>query len=244
MKKQLITLILMTALSGVSAQNWSTKKIKGNGNIVTQDREITSYHTLLVGGSFDVTFSTELNASLKITTDENLLNDIITEVSEGTLKIKAKKKMYLKPSKERIKIILPQTNLKKVSLSGSGKITNDTPFESPSFESKVSGSGKISILLNSDKARFNLSGSGKINVEGKTKNLFVKLSGSGAFKAKALNAEIGNVQLSGSGLAEIRCTEVLVARVSGSGKVRYFGEPTTKLDSKVGGSGSIRLAIE
>lgn len=243
MKKQLFILLFLTVLSSISAQSWSTKKIKGNGTLVSQERKIPSFHSLNVSGNFEVNFSTELSTTLQIKGDENLLKDVITEVNEGILKIKTKNKVYLRPSNDKIKIILPHGDLKQISLSGSGKISSRLPFEYPQFESNVSGSGHINLFLNIDKAIFNVSGSGKIEVQGETETLKAKLSGSGSLKAKNFKAENGDLNLSGSGRMEVRCTEKLNAKVSGSGRIRYFGEPKTKLNSKVSGSGSIRLAI-
>lgn len=244
MKKQLFTFFLIAALSSISAQGWSTEKIKGNGKIVTQNREIEAFKNLNVSGSFEVSFSKELDNTLRIKGDENILDNIITEVREGTLQIKTKKKVYLKLSNGRIKVTLPHTALQGITLSGSGKVTNEYPFESTKFESNLSGSGKIKINLSADKVKLNVSGSGKIEIQGKTKNLYAKLSGSGALKAKNLVAENGEVQLSGSGRMEIDCTEKLKATVSGSGRIFYFSEPNAKLNSKVSGSGSIRLVTE
>ena len=244
MKKERLTLLFLTAITSLMAQGWSTKKITGNGNIITQERSISDFHSLQVSGNFEVSFSQDMDNMLELKGDENLLDDIVTKVKDGSLKIKPKKKVYLKPSNKRIKVILPQETLKQISLSGSGKISNDIPFEHPQFEGNVSGSGKVRLHINAANAKFNISGSGVFELYGEAEALEAKLSGSGSFKAKDFRAEKGNLQLSGSGRMEVRCTDKLNAKVSGSGRIRYFGEPKRKLDAKVSGSGSVRKAIE
>ena len=96
MKNLILTLALLVSVSNVSAQNWSSKKTKGNGSIVTEDRTVDAFNKLKVGGSFRVVLTSDRTKEVSIKTDENLMDYIITEVKDGALIIKMKKNYYLK----------------------------------------------------------------------------------------------------------------------------------------------------
>lgn len=82
----LSALILFISLSAC-AQN----KRKGNGSLVTKERSIEHFDALKVSGSFNVEMTSSRKNQLSIYYDENLIEDIITEVKDGTLIIRTKK---------------------------------------------------------------------------------------------------------------------------------------------------------
>ena len=64
---------------------------KGNGFLVTKERSIEHFDALKVSGSFNVEMTSSRKNQLSIYNDENLIEDIITEVKDGTLIIRTKK---------------------------------------------------------------------------------------------------------------------------------------------------------
>jgi len=236
----LSALILFVSLSA-SAQN----KRKGNGKLTTQERIVDSFEELKVSGAFQVELTSSLKDQLTIYTDENLMEEIITEVKDGTLIIRNKKKSYLKPSNNKsIKIKIPLVALKSAKLSGSGKIHREEVLSSKSLNAQLSGSGKILLSLATEEVSTQLSGSGKIHLKGTSAYVDAKLSGSGSIRLQELQSKDAKANLAGSGSIYLRCTDNLNATVAGSGRIRYFGEPTGKIHTKVAGSGSIRLSSE
>lgn len=241
MKNLILTLALLVSVSTVSAQNWSTKKTKGNGNIVTEERIVDEFNKLKVSGSFRVVLTADRSKELSIKTDENLMESIITEVKEGTLVIKMKKNYYLKPSNHKaIAVEVPLYALKEIALSGSGSIRSKEQIKTGQLEVKMSGSGKIIVGVAAEAVEAVLSGSGRIELNGSSAKLEANLSGSGSIRAKELKAEDGEFSVSGSGRIEANISDELEARISGSGSVRYLGTSSTRVYSKVNGSGSVK----
>lgn len=236
----LSALVLFISLSAC-AQN----ERKGNGKLVTKERSIDDFDALKVAGSFNVELTSSMENQLSIYTDENLIEDIITEVKDGTLIIRTKKNSYFKTSNRKsIKIKVPLVALKSAKLSGSGKIHSEERIKSNRFNANLSGSGKIVLSLATAEVKTQLSGSGKISLKGETEEVSAKLSGSGSIRLQGMTAKDADVSLAGSGSIYVRCTGNLDAKVAGSGRVRYFDEPSGKIHTKVAGSGSIRLAKE
>ena len=220
MKNLILTLALLVSVSTVSAQNWGSKKARGNGSIVTEDRSIDEFSKLKVSGSFRVVLTSDRTKELSIKTDENLMDYIITEVKDGSLLIKMKKNYNLKPSNHKaIAVQVPLNSLREIALSGSGSIRSEEQIKTDQLIMKMSGSGKIIVGLTADDIEAVLLGS---------------------VKAKELKTEEGEFTVSESGRIETNVTEKIIAKVSGSGSIRYIGSPNLSRKTKVSGSGSIR----
>ena len=241
MKNLILTLALLVSVSTVSAQNWSSKKTKGNGSIVTEDRTVNAFNKLKVSGSFRVVLTSDRTKEVSIKTDENLMDYIITEVKDGALIIKIKKNYYLKPSNHKaIAVEVPLYSLREIALSGSGSVRSEEQIRTSHLEMKMSGSGKIIVGVAADDVEAVLSGSGRIELYGSSSNFEAVLSGSSSVKANELKTEEGKFTVSGSGRIETNVMEKIIAKVSRSGSIRYLGSPNLLLKTKVSGSGSIR----
>ena len=240
-----ITYTLSALVLFISLNAYAQKQRSGNGKIVTTERNIPHFEELKVSGSFQVELTPSLKGKITILADENLMDEIITEVKDGALIIRNKKNSYFKSSnRKRIEIKVPHVALEKAKLSGSGKIYSQAAIHTSNFDASLSGSGKITLSIQAKKVIAQLSGSGKIQLDGKSDRVNSSLSGSGSIRLQELNAQDAKASLSGSGSIYLRCAQNLDATVAGSGRIRYFGEPKEKVHTKVAGSGSIRLAKE
>ncbi|MFT4831080.1 MAG: hypothetical protein ACI815_000719 [Psychroserpens sp.] len=238
MKKILILGVSMLCMTFTYAQ-WG-KKIKGNGNVITENRNTGSYDAIYIAGFFDVELIDGKEGKLTIKGEENLLEHIVTEVKDGKLVIKVEKGTNLSPSswKQGIFITVPVESVDAVTLSGSGDIVGKKTIETNNFKTDISGSGDISLSVTSNSVKATISGSGDITLNGKTSDFDVRVSGSGDIKAYGLSAENVTANVSGSADIEVTATEMIQARVSGSGDITYRGNPK-KIDSKSSGSGDI-----
>lgn len=236
--KKAITLIL--ALCTIVITNAQWKRVKGNGNTVTIDRSVGEYDRVALAGWFDVELVDGNEGKLTLTGESNLLEYIKTEVKDGKLTIKQKKGINLKPSNwdEGIVIVVPVESIEGVSLSGSGDIVGKTILKSNNFKTAISGSGDITLEVESKSLDASMSGSGDMRLSGRTTDFEVSVSGSGDIRAYDLEADFVEAQVSGSADIKVTANEMLKARVSGSGDIRYKGNPK-KIDTKSSGSGDI-----
>lgn len=240
-----LTYTLSALMLFISLSACAQNKFKGNGSLVTKERSIDNFDAIKVSGSFDVELTSNMKNQLSIYTDENLIEDIITEVKDGTLIIRTKKKSYFKTSNRKsIKIKVPLAALKSAQLSGSGKILSQETIQSNRLNTSLSGSGKIILNVATQNLNSQLSGSGKIQLKGEAQKVATKLSGSGSIRLQEVQAKDAEATLAGSGSIYLSCSNDLEATIAGSGRIRYFGEPAGKIHTKVAGSGSIRLAKE
>ena len=236
-----LKLTLSILLLFVSTLSIAQKRYKGDGNVITKERSIGTFDQLTVKGPFNVELTSGQVNALTITTDANLMEQIVTEVNDKTLTIRLKKQSYLKPTNNKpIHIKAPLTSLNALLHAGSGKVFSNESFSTNTINVDHSGSGKIQLKLEAQTTAINLSGSGKIQLRGTSTNVNAKLSGSGNIRLADFKAENGEAKLSGSGNIDLNCSKRLTAKISGSGNIRYKEEPSQKLISKVSGSGAIR----
>lgn len=240
--KKSIKLVVFCALflTTMAQAQWSFKnKIKGNGNIITQKRTTASYDEIKVIGFFDVDLVSGNEGHISIKGEENLLAYIKVEVEGNVLKIYTENGKNINASKgKNISITVPFESINQVSLSGSGDVKTKNTIKASSFLAKLSGSGDLTLDVDTSKFEANLSGSGDVILTGNTENFISKLSGSGDIDASDLKAKNVDIAISGSGDSKVFCSENLKARVSGSGDIEYKGNPKNK-DTKVNGSGEI-----
>ncbi|MGY8913921.1 MAG: head GIN domain-containing protein [Flavobacteriales bacterium] len=238
MKKILVLGVSLMCTTFTYAQ-WG-KKIKGNGNIITENRNTGSYEAIYIAGSFDVELVDGKEGELTLKGEENLLEYIVTEIKDGKLVIKVEKGVNLSPSswKQGIFITVPVESVDAVTLSGSGDIVGKKTIETDNFKTDISGSGDISLSVKANSVKATISGSGDITLNGKTTDFEVRVSGSGDVNAYDLSALNVTANVSGSADIEVTATEMIQARVSGSGDISYRGNPK-KIDTKSSGSGDI-----
>lgn len=241
MKKSIFILALMAlSLQTANAQWWSgSKKIKGNGNMKTENREVSDYEGVELEGSMNVELIAGNEGNLKVEAEENLLQYIVTEVSGDELKITTEKGYNLDPSGDnKITVTVPFKDLSSVSLTGSGDIRSRDRITAENFEVKLTGSGDIQLPLQAKNARASITGSGDIDLMGSARDFECKVTGSGDISAFEFKCENVDATVTGSGDIQVYATEELRAKVPGAGDIEYKGNPK-KQDFKTIGVGSI-----
>jgi hypothetical protein len=233
MKTIVTTLIICLTIQA----NAFTKKVRGNGNVVTVNRTTTDYEQVSVGGSFDVTLESGEEGKLVIQIEDNLAEYLITEVQDGQLKIKWKKGVRIKTNKS-IKITIPFKHIDGVSLAGSGNIITKDPVVSHDLELNVAGSGNMNIDVKASDLTSKVAGSGNMTVNGVTTRLECKIAGSGNFRGYELTSRDANAVIAGSGSIHATINGKLSAKIAGSGSVLYKGTGTTE-NVKIAGSGNV-----
>ncbi len=239
--KRLGVLLSMCLLVACNLNGQWGKKVKGNGNIVTEDRQVGDYDQVALSGWFDLELVSGSEGNITLEGDENLLEHIKTEVKAGKLVIKTEKGYQLQPSSWKsggITITVPVEEVSEVTLSGSGDIVGKTVLKSDNFRTAVSGSGDVVLEVEADDVEATLSGSGDIKLSGAARDFEVRVSGSGDIKAFDLDADRVEATVSGSADIHVTANQELMARVSGSGDIRYRGNPS-KVDTKTSGSGDV-----
>jgi hypothetical protein len=198
-------------------QTWGNS-VRGSGKIVSENRELGEFTKVRLANSGDAFIKYGTKREVRVEADDNILENVLTEVNEkGELVIGMKRGSW-NMSKLNVYITIPK--LDGVAVSGSGSIEVESGFQSEEIKSGISGSGSI---------RYKGGVATRHNV---------RISGSGSVTADKLEADDVNVEISGSGNSDIFVKKSLTASISGSGDVHYKGTPTN-ISKTIRGSGSI-----
>lgn len=234
MKKQLITTIAILLSITINAQSWwNSKKVKGNGNVITKTRSIDSFDKVSVGGSFDVNLIDGTEGKLTIEGEENLLPYIETEVKNGKLKVQFKENTNIRTTR-RLVITIPFEDIEAISLGGSGNVTVKKRLKADDASFSIGGSGNITSNVEANTVKVSIGGSGNIKLKGKTDNFKCSLAGSGSIKAYDLNASSLKASIAGSGSIQTSVSNKIKANIVGSGSVYYKGNPSNINTNSIG----------
>ncbi|MCY7421937.1 MAG: DUF2807 domain-containing protein [Chitinophagaceae bacterium] len=212
------------------------KRIKGNGNMVTETRNVSSADRLSVRGDFDVVL-TKGETGVKVSADENLMRYIRIEMDDNKLVIRSEDRINI-TSDNGITVNISTPEIKEANILGSGNITSNDKFVSGDKMSfKTTGSGNLTLAVNCPNITAGITGSGDMNLSGETRILKVSITGSGNFRGQDLKAEDADVKIAGSGNATVFADVNLKGGISGSGEIRYRGNAT--VSKRISGSGSV-----
>jgi len=209
--------------------------IAGSGVVKKEQRKIAlSYDKVNLKGSGSVYITPSSSSSVTVEAEDNLLEYIITEVTNGELIIREEGILY---TTAPIKIYVSADTFSKLRIEGSGNINCSNTITNKSLSLSISGSG--SIFAKSETLTINntISGSGDITSTGTTITNNSTISGSGSIAMQNLTGTIGKVNISGSGNCNINVKNSLSVIISGSGSVNVWGSP--KITSTITGSGIV-----
>jgi hypothetical protein len=238
-KKIILTTLILAVSISANAQDWwgNSKKIKGNGKVVTVNRTTSDYNGIGIGGSFDVKLIKGKEGKITIEGEENIIPYIETEVKGNTLQIKFKKNITVRTTK-RLTVTVTYEDIDKVSLAGSGNMINEGIIKSNDFKVSLAGSGNITLKIDTDEVSSNIGGSGDIKLTGNSNELNCSIAGSGSIKAYNLSTDTLNASIAGSGSIRTTVKTKIKAKIVGSGSIYYKGNPKYT-DVKSVGSGDI-----
>lgn len=210
--------------------------VAGSGQVKTTTSQVSGAANVKFFGQGQLLISQGDSDSLSITTDDNLLPLLGSNLQGEILTLDQKSGAQLKPSKD-IEYKLQLKALEALDWSGVGKVAL-RDIKVPRLVILAAGAGEIQLTgVQVDDLILDLGGAVQVVAQGQAKNLHVQGSGAGNLDARSLQAENATVKLSGAGNAVVNATATLDANVSGVGSITYSGSP--KVKESVTGVGKI-----
>jgi len=225
-----IALILLVGISSACGEI-----VKGNGNVITDDRNVSTFDGIRIGGSFEVFLEQGNSESLRIEADENLMSHIKTEVRGGVLHIWIKESVI---RAESMRAYITFVNVENIDISGAVELSGIGSLSFDDLGIEASGATEIDLNLHAGSLELDLSGSSEVDLEGKASNMNLGISGAGELFAEDFLLQSCDIGISGAGSAVINVSERLDIDISGAASVRYKGQP--KVSQRVSGAAKVR----
>lgn len=213
----MLLLGLLTACGFNITNPGAVTRVTGSGKVVTESRNVSGFNGLTVNGVGKVSIDRTGTESLAITTDDNLLQYIVTEVRGGTLIIDFKPNI-LPDRVTDLTFNLTVKDLKSIEVNGAAMIDGKN--------------------LQGDQLSVTVSGAGATKLAGTTDQLTVSLNGTGAHNSENMQVKRATVNNQGAGAAVVRVSDSLNATISGVGYIEYIGNP--QVTKNVSGIGVVR----
>jgi Putative auto-transporter adhesin, head GIN domain len=231
----------------------------GSGDLVQETRQVDSFDRL----SLDVPGTIRINQGppgpLKITTDDNLIDEVVTRVKGDTLVIETEDdhdcidptELTVQVSSEEVRSLVIDgsgdvllrgafaSDEVELAIDGSGSIAADD-LRADRVSLAIDGSGDIDVAVDAAELRSRIDGSGEIRISGTAGEHAIGIDGSGDIDAIALATATTRIEIDGSGNCAVAADQVLEVQIDGSGAVSYCGDP--RVDERIDGSGSVSEA--
>jgi hypothetical protein len=239
--KRITSLALFALIVFSSCSYIGGKRVRGNGNVISQNRTVDHFNAVDVGGAIDVFLKQDSSRSVRVEVDENLQELIEVYEQNGVLHIEPKNNYNLDPSNDKIKVFVSAPQFHALDVSGASKITSENRITTTeAFDINISGASQVKLDIKAPRVEAEASGASEIWISGETKDFNVGGSGASTIKCFDLMAENTSVDISGACSAQVFASVKLDAHASGASGIKYRGAGTVSQD--LSGASSISKA--
>lgn len=189
--------------------------VEGSGVKSTQKREVAQFNKIDISGVFDVNIECQIEKSVEVTSDDNILPYVTTEVKGKTLYVTSNKSIC---PKSGLEVNVSIENIERVSAVGATDI--------------------VVYGIDNKALEVDLDGSGDIKASGKTKEFIANVSGAVDLDAEGLLSETVQVSVDGASDVVVYASKRLKAVISGVGDIYCHGNPEEIIED-ISGVGEI-----
>jgi len=240
--KQLSIFILSLALSFCTVLASYAQSVKGNKNIVTQERKVSQFSALEVYGMGDIVIKQGAAESVKVTTDENIQPYIETVNAGSVLVIRTKfpedmKGGQLKSSGLTIEITVK--DIQQLTLDAVGEVKIPEELKLSTLNSKITRTGNLYLNFACKTLNLKADATGNISMKGSADNADIEIERAGNLQAFEFAAKKLNATMNAIGNAELNAEQELSIDATAIGNLSYKGTASVK-KMKTSGTGTVR----
>lgn len=218
--------LLLVSFVFTSCHFFHPETIKGDGNIITENRTVDTFNQLDIGSAIEVKLVQGDSTSVKVEIDGNLQPYIEVYLKGSELHVQYKDNISISSS-QRAKVYVTARSLERIEVSGACKLTSEGVITSPGkFDIEIDGASEADMNINAASLSLKMDGASMANIKGETKDLNIHANGSCELKAFGLTAVNVDVKLDGASSAQVYPTTKLIADANGASKVFYKGDVT------------------
>jgi hypothetical protein len=204
-------------------------ELEGSGNVVSEQRPIAGVSRVTIEGPGLLIVAQGESEGLSITTDDNILEKIETDVDGDELAISYELSGFTTASRiqpsEEIRFELTVRDLARIEIDGSASVESDG-LQGDRLELIVNGAGDAFLRgLRVDEFAVTVNGASTIDVAGTVDRQEIELNGSANFRGANLASREAVIEVNGEADATVRVSETLDVTIEGRGLVEYIGDP-------------------
>lgn len=196
----------------------------------TETRKVAAFTSIKVSSGIDLFVKMGDSEKLTVVADDDLIDDLVTEVSGGVLKIYMKDRFLSFDfgfNKER-KVYVTAKTLEAISASAGSDVYSEELLTAESLKLDISSGSDLKIEVEAGNLSIDASSGSDATLTGRAKNFDADASSGSDLYADGLKTKICRVEVSSGSDARVYVTDELYAHASSGGDIRYSGDPTHK----------------
>jgi hypothetical protein len=241
MELRVAIVLCVMLLLGCQREQWDDC-ITSAGPMRTEERSLAAFIEIDLRDRVDLVFERRTSNTVTIEAGRNLLDQVVTEVRNGTLFIRNENRCnWVRSFKPRITVKVPIDHVAKLTLRGQGNVDCTDTIVRERFDLAQWGAvGSVRLVLDVDHVDAGLhTGVGDVKLEGRCNGQADLFSGMMApLDASGMRSRF--VSVNNSGIADVRCwaTTFLAVQLNSVGDVYYKGDPVN-VESWINGTGRL-----
>ncbi|SRX55028.1 head GIN domain-containing protein [Aequorivita sp. CIP111184] len=208
----------------------------GNGNVVTQERNVIENFTEVKGSAgLDVYLTQGDENKIVVEADENLQQYIETDVENGRLHITTSENIGRSKAK---KVYVTYKEINTVEASSGADVTGNSVIKSENISLKSSSGADLKVEVFTKNLTAKTSSGADLEVSGKASSLIADASSGSELNARDLLVISCNAEASSGAEVTVNVKDNLETKVSSGGDVNYYGNPVS-VNSNESHSGNV-----
>jgi hypothetical protein len=218
-----LSILLIALVLGANIQSFAFSTEK------TETRNLKDFDKIKVSSGIDLYVRMGETEEVKVVADGDIIDQVITEVKDGTLKI------YMKQNnnwnwginKSR-KVYVSVKELERLEASSGSDVNSENTLTGENLKVSASSGSDVTLEIHYKNFTLDTSSGSDARISGKTKNFEAESSSGSDIKAQDLESVICKVSVSSGSDATVNVSDELYANASSGGDVRYYGNPQVK----------------
>ena len=230
----ILSLLMLSCDFNGNFGNWG---VKGNGNVQTEDRNVSNdFNEIEVSRGLDVYLTQGDDIDISVEADENLLDIIMTEVENNTLMIYADENIASSRSQ---KVFVTFTDVEKITSTSGSDVFSTNVIKAENLDLTTTSGSDMELAIDVDVVECQSSSGSDLRLSGSANIIYAEATSGSDIKAGELKAMRCEANANSGADITVHASNELYAKASSGGDIKYYGNPE-KVTKKDGVSGSVR----
>jgi hypothetical protein len=222
----------ITALLFASCGNINS--VEGSGKVTKEKRIVNGdFKNVSVSNAIDLVIVQSDSTEVVVEADDNLQDNIITKVENGTLRISCKFSSFRNVTMKTVTVKMPVID--KLEASSASNVQSKNTIRAVDISLESSSAANMMVDVESDNINCNSGSGSNINIKGKALKITTSASSGATIDAQKLLANEVHADVSSGGTINVHPIVSLKAEASSGGNINY--DTTPKIIEKTASSG-------
>jgi hypothetical protein len=206
----------------------------------TENRKVKEFNEIKVSAGIDLYLRMGDVEAVRVVADEDIIDEVVTEVKDGTLRIYMKKNNWFNwgGNKTR-KAYVTVKELNAIHASSGSDVKSEGTLKGEDLEIRASSGSDVDIDVLYKNVSLDTSSGSDARISGKTKFFKAEASSGSDIKAGDLESKICKVRASSGSDATVSVSDELYAKASSGADIKYYGNPDIR-DTDESSGGEVR----